>query len=183
MFFGAAVMVALMADRHHDAGLIIFPAMGGNAGALAQFRARAIGRHQQARLDDAAVGQRHVDAVGAGVEIRHRRGHEFDAFGFRAPHQHIDQMAVLDHMRERLARLDIAGKGQEHRTGGVFQFGIGDDHVEDRLRLVRDLAPTPRSPRTAGGTPPRSRSRADRGSAASPAPDRPRSPECRAPRP
>ena len=66
---------------------------------------------------------------------------KLDAFGLGARHQRVDQMAVLDHMRERLARLDMAGEGQEHRTGGVFQFGIGDDHVEDRLRLVRDLRP------------------------------------------
>ena len=64
MFFGAAMMIALMADRDHDAGLIVIPAMGGDTGALAQFRARAVGRHQQARLDHAAVGQRDVDAVG-----------------------------------------------------------------------------------------------------------------------
>ena len=143
MLFGAAVMVALMADRDHDAGLIVIPAMGGDAGAFAQFRARAVGGHQQARLDHAAVGQRHVDAVGARIEIRHRGRAKIDAFGFGARHQHVDQMAVLDHMRERLARLDIAGEGQEHRTGGVFQFEIGDDHVEDRLRLVRDLIPCP----------------------------------------
>ncbi len=74
MFLGAAVMVALVADRDHDAGLIIFPAMGGDAGALAQLRARAVGRHQQARLDHAAVGKRHIDAVGARGEIRHRGG-------------------------------------------------------------------------------------------------------------
>ena len=52
-------------------------------------------------------------------------------------------MAVLDHMRERLARLDVAGEGQEHRPDGVFQLGIGDDHVEDRLRFGRDLIPYP----------------------------------------
>ena len=44
-------------------------------------------------------------------------------------------------MRERLAGLDIAGKRQEHRTGGVFQPGIGDDHVDYRLRLGCDLIP------------------------------------------
>ena len=62
---------------------------------------------------------------------------------FRARRQRIDQMAVLDHVRERFARLDIAGKGQKRRTGGVLQFGVGDDHVENRLRSVRDLVPDP----------------------------------------
>ena len=36
MFFGAAVMIALMADGHDDAGLIIVPAMGRNPRTLAQ---------------------------------------------------------------------------------------------------------------------------------------------------
>ena len=45
-------------------------------------------------------------------------------------------MTVFDHMRERLARLDIAGKGQKRRARGVVQLGVGDDHVEDRLRAV-----------------------------------------------
>jgi hypothetical protein len=36
MFFGAALMIALMADGDDDAGLIILPAVGGDAGSLAQ---------------------------------------------------------------------------------------------------------------------------------------------------
>ena len=63
--------------------------------------------------------------------------------GLGARDQRIDQMAVLDHVGERLARLDIAGEGQEDRTRRVFQLGIGDDHVEDRLRGGSDLAPDP----------------------------------------
>ena len=51
MLFGAAVMIALVADGDDDAGLIVVPAMGGDAGALAQLRARAVGGDQQARLD------------------------------------------------------------------------------------------------------------------------------------
>ena len=53
MLFGAALMIAFMADGDDDAGLIVFPAMGGDAGALAQLRARAVGGDQQACLDDA----------------------------------------------------------------------------------------------------------------------------------
>ena len=141
MLFGAAVMVALMADGDDDAGLIVVPAMGGDPCALAQFRARAVGGDQQARFDRGAVGERHIDAVGARIKAAHRGGAQVDALVLGARGQRIDQMAVLDHMRERLARLDVAGKGEEHRTGGVFQTGIGDDHVEDRLRSRRDLVP------------------------------------------
>ena len=64
MLFGAALMIALVADGDDDAGLIVVPAMGGNTGALAQPRACAIGGDQQARLDDIAVGERHGDAIG-----------------------------------------------------------------------------------------------------------------------
>ena len=92
---------------------------------------------------DAAVGQRHIDAIGARDEIGHRGGAKIDALGLGALDQRVDQMAIFDHVRERFARLDIAGEGQEHRTGGVFQLGIGDDHVEDRLRAGCDLVPHP----------------------------------------
>jgi len=37
MFLGAALMIAFVADGDHDAGLIVIPAVGGNAGKLAQF--------------------------------------------------------------------------------------------------------------------------------------------------
>src|SRR4029077_3069222 len=60
----AAVMIALMADGDDDAGLIVLPAMGGDAGALTQPRTRAVGSDQQTCLDDAAVRKRHIDAVG-----------------------------------------------------------------------------------------------------------------------
>ena len=78
---------------------------------------------------------------GRASQCRHRDGAKIDALRLGALDQRIDQMAVFDHMREGLARLDISGKGQEYRTGGVFQFGIGDDHVEDRLRLAGDVIP------------------------------------------
>src|ERR1700755_3376775 len=111
MLFGAAVMVALMAYRDDDAGLIVIPAMGRDPGALAQFRPRAVGGDQQARLDDIAVSQRHVDALAARIKCRHRGGSEVDALGLGARDQRIDQMTVLDHMREWFARLDIPREG------------------------------------------------------------------------
>ncbi len=141
VLLGAAVVIALMADGDDDAGLIVLPAMGDDAGALAQFRPRAIGGDQQACRNHAAVAKRHVDAFRARVIGRDRRGAEIDALGLGPHHQRVDQAAVLDHMRKRLARRDIAGKVQKNRTGGVFQLGIGDDHVEDRLRLAPDVVP------------------------------------------
>jgi hypothetical protein len=64
-----------------------------------------------------------------------------DALSLGAGDQRIDQTAVFDHVGERLAGLDIAGKGQERRTGGILQLGIGHDHVEDGLRIGGHLAP------------------------------------------
>ena len=55
--------------------------------------------------------------------------------------QHIDQIAIFDHVRERFAGLDLTGKGQEHRAGGVFELRIRYHHVEDSLRVRRDLVP------------------------------------------
>ena len=46
-------------------------------------------------------------------------------------------------MGERLARRDIAFEGQEHRPHRVLQTAVGDDHVEDRLRVVGDPLPDP----------------------------------------
>ena len=141
MLFGAALVIALVADRDHDSGLIVVPAMGGDAGALAQFRPRAVGGHQKTRFDDAAVRKRHVDSVAARGKIGNRESAKIDPFGGRVLNQRVDQIAVLDHVRERFARLDISGKCQEYRPRRVFQFRIGDDHIQDRLRAVRDIAP------------------------------------------
>ena len=55
--------------------------------------------------------------------------------------QGIEQKAVLDHMGERLARLDVAREGEENRTHGVVDAAVGHDHVEDRLCLVGDALP------------------------------------------
>jgi len=141
MLLGAAAVVALMPDRDDDAGLIVVPAMGRDAGALAEFRARAVGRDQQGGRNNAAVGQRHVDTIGMRLIAGNRGRPEIDATGLGVLDQRIDQMAVFDHMGERLARFDMAGKGQEDRPGGILELGIGDDHVEDRLRVGSDLAP------------------------------------------
>ncbi len=70
-----------------------------------------------------------------------RGGPEIDATGLGVSCQRIDQMAVFNHMGERLAGFDMAGEGQEDRPGRVFELGIGNHHIEDRLGIVRDLAP------------------------------------------
>ena len=60
-----ALVVPLMGDRGHDAGLPVGPGDPADAGLLAQPRARAIGGHEQRRRQRLAAGERHVDAAPA----------------------------------------------------------------------------------------------------------------------
>ena len=52
-----------------------------------------------------------------------------------------DEAGVLDHVGERLARLDVALEAQEHRPYRVLDAAVGDDHVADLLRPRRDRVP------------------------------------------
>src|SRR5439155_16572118 len=61
----------------------------------------------------------------------------------RAPGEGCDQRPVLHHMREWLARLDIAAEGEKHRPHRIAQAAVGDHHVADRLRLAGDFFPDP----------------------------------------
>ena len=42
---------------------------------------------------------------------------------------------------EGLARFDVAGEGEKDRPHRVVEPAVGDDHVEDRLRLAGDALP------------------------------------------
>ena len=84
-------------------------------------------------------------------EIVHRRRHS----GRRASRlggQRRDKAAVLDHVSERFARLDLAGEGQKGRPHRVVEPAVGDHHVEDRLGLRGDRLPhAERLEQAAGG--------------------------------
>jgi hypothetical protein len=74
--------------------------------------------------------KRHVDAIDARIEGGDRGGPKLDARSFPALTTSASiRWPVFDHMRERLAGFDIAGKGQEHRSRRVVEFGIGHHHV------------------------------------------------------
>ena len=47
---------------------------------------------------------------------------ELDTNRLRLRHQRVDQMPVLDHVRERLALLDLAAEGQQRRAHRVVEF-------------------------------------------------------------
>ena len=108
MFLGAAVMIALVADGDDDAGLVVVPAMGGDAR-----RARAISSARRRRRPKGSPRSR----CRRPASRRRRRcanSKLVTAVALRSMpsasarfDQRVDQMAVLDHMRERLARLDI----------------------------------------------------------------------------
>ena len=106
MLLGAAVVIALVRDRGDDRRLVVVPAVRGDAGLLADRRARAVGADQKPRRDRLAVGELHVDARSRALsKPRHRVGAQLDAERFRLVDQRVDQQPVLDHVRERLARL------------------------------------------------------------------------------
>jgi len=115
--------------------------VGGNARRGANTRARPIRSGEEAGAQFAAISECSGHAVAVARERGDGGGLQRDAnlAGFRR--QGIDQQPVLDHMGERLTRLDLAGEGEESRPHRVAEPAVGDDHVEDRLRLRRDGLP------------------------------------------
>ena len=141
MLHRTALVIAFVADRRHDGGLAVFPAMHGNTGLLADRGARAVGGDQEPRRDRRAVGKRDGDAFAVVADFGYRGGSQRDAGLARLRFQRGDQESILDHVGERLARLDVAGEGEEHRTHGVVDPAVGHHHVEDRLRFIGDARP------------------------------------------
>ena len=74
-------------------------------------------------------------------EILHRRRAQRDAHLVRLLLQRIEQEAVLDHVRERLARLDVAGEGEEDRTHGVFDAAVGHRPCRGSAAPLRGALP------------------------------------------
>jgi len=121
MLLGAALMIALMADRDDDAGLIVVPAVGGNAGALAQLERAAVAATRSlpevCRRRRASHRRRRRAAQNPRPWWREDRW-----LRRRRARPDVDQVTVFDHVRERFAGLDVAGEGEEYRTRRVFEF-------------------------------------------------------------
>ena len=81
------------------------------------------------------------------------------------PSTRAKQRPVLHHVREWLALLHLAGECQERRPHRIVEARVGDAHVEDRLRAVRNRAATRRWSRTAGAPRRQWLRRADRSAA------------------
>ena len=138
------MMIALVLDRGDDGGLAVAPAVARDAGLLADARARAVGGDQQAgaRSLSPSASSTSTSVVPTLAKLTDRCRQ-----AARCPppcafaDQRREQRRVLDHVGERLARLDVAVEREEGRPHRVLQAAVGDHHVEDRLRVVRDLVP------------------------------------------
>ena len=106
------------------AGLIVIPAVRGNAGLFADLRARAVGADQQPRRQCDAVGEsRHRRALPPAskrVDCAPARNSTPSCLAFATSAS--TSMPVLDHVRERLALLHLAAEGEECRTHRVVEL-------------------------------------------------------------
>src|SRR5579862_4000545 len=103
MFFGAAIVIALVRHGGDDRRLVVVPAMGDDTGLLADIRTRPVSADQKARRDGIAIGELHIDGAGRVGKGGHGGCAQLDANGLRLRHQRVDEMPVLDHVREGLA--------------------------------------------------------------------------------
>ena len=65
-----AFVIAFVTDIDHDGRLAVIPAVHGDAGALADRRAGAIGGNQQARRDRRAVRKLNIEMIGGCCLLR-----------------------------------------------------------------------------------------------------------------
>jgi hypothetical protein len=96
--------------------------MGGDPGALAQLSSEAPSAATSSRFDDGAIGERHVDTIGAWIEARNRRGAEINSLRLGAHHQRVDQMTVFDHVRKGSPGSTRPARSG-HRTGRSSSLG------------------------------------------------------------
>src|SRR5947208_16765307 len=118
MLLGTTVMITLVRYGRDDGGLIVGPAVTGNAGALANAGTSAVSGDQQASGDCAAVRERNLDgriascfarrcAVRRPTKRADRDRTQLDAELDCLVDQGAKQSAIVYHMRKRLAWCDI----------------------------------------------------------------------------
>src|SRR5271155_485651 len=108
MLLGAAMVLALMRDIDDNGRLSVSPAMRGDAGSGADCRAGAIGGDDEPRAQRGAAIEFGGLPVAVGAKLGDGGRQERDTFGSRLCGERIDEIAVLDHVSEWLARLDFA---------------------------------------------------------------------------
>ena len=136
MLLGAAMMIALMRHRGDDAGLIVIPADAADAGRArgspsARRRRRPAARADSRRRRPSCTSMRSA-LVSKSVTASARSS---TPSGFGALDQRVDQRRILDHVRERLARLRPRRRTSETSAASRrSSLESVTDHVEDRLR-------------------------------------------------
>ena len=112
MLLGAAMMIALVRHRGDDAGLAVVPA---EAAGCRRARGSPSARRRRRPASRAAIGspsakldRRCCPAAVSNPVTASARSSTPSAL--RLADQRIDQRPVLDHVRERLARLDLAAE-------------------------------------------------------------------------
>ncbi len=141
-----ALVIALVHDGGDDAGLAIGPGNPADTGLLAQTRAPPIGRHQQSCRQDVAAPTVSRRARRVGAEA-------LDALGRRLT---PDARQASTSAPVRSPAVTMWAKGSPSPTSpskvrkvgrtGIVQAAVGDDHVEDRLRLGPRPCPRFRAP-------------------------------------
>ncbi len=139
---GRAVVRPLVMHGRHDSGLRIGPGDDANAYFLAQRRGSAVGGDDHIRAQSLAVRQLGFDVFGMDDDGRDggRRKH-FDAGCLLdGRKKRRPDMAVLDDSAHRLADLAMIEVQRERTRRGTGR-GIGDEDVENRLRLAGQVFP------------------------------------------
>ena len=104
---------------------------------LADRRSRAIRGDQQARGERGPIGKRCNDTRPIVAKLRDGERPQIDAFGARLVEQRGDHRPVLDHMRERLARLG-------HASGDLaadLEAWAGIENLEERVSGAEQIDP------------------------------------------
>ena len=142
MLLGAALMIALVRDGGDDARLLVVPADAADAGRLTERRARAVGGDQKFRVDRSVIGE--LDA-------------RCDPVRRRSPSPQPARSSTPSALARSISASSSGGFSimcangspgaisppnvRIRRPHRVLQLGVGDDHIEDRLRLAGDLVP------------------------------------------
>jgi hypothetical protein len=142
MLLGAAIVRAFVGDRCDNARLAIFPALGLDAGHLAQAGLDPVGSDHESCGECPAISGFDAGLALGDVEGRCScRLVDRNADLLRLFAKGRDHGNIRRHVGKWLAVLDCAVKSQKHRADRIGGARIGDDHVIDGLRLGLDVLP------------------------------------------
>ena len=147
VLLGAPVMIAFMLDVDHDGGLAVIPAMSGDAGGA---RGSSSARRRRRREGASRSRRRHSDATQMIDVPRSLRGRKFlstAAALSSTPTSRAFASSASTSLRFSIMWANGSPgsisprKGEKDRPHRIVEPAVGDDHVEDRLRIVGDALP------------------------------------------